>query len=124
MSRVASKNTSPEMKVRSLIHRLGYRFRLHRSDLPGTPDMIFPSRKKIIFIHGCFWHGHNCLRGARLPKTNREYWVKKIESNIRRDRENLERLSADGWNCLVLWECSLKDAEALAETITDFLEGK
>ncbi len=122
MSRVASRDTSPELLVRSLVHGMGYRFRLHRNDLPGCPDIVFPSRGKIIFVHGCFWHGHSCSRGSRIPKTNSEYWKRKIEKNIARDRQNLETLASMGWNCLVVWECELKDREKLTSTIGDFLE--
>ncbi|MEA3507946.1 MAG: very short patch repair endonuclease [Synergistota bacterium] len=122
MSRVASRDTSPELLVRSLVHRMGYRFRLHRNDLPGCPDIVFPSRGKIIFVHGCFWHGHGCSRGSRIPKTNSEYWKRKIEKNIARDRQNLETLASMGWDCLVVWECELKDGEKLTSTIGDFLE--
>jgi len=122
MRRVASKDTSPEILVRSLIHKLGYRFRLHRNDLPGCPDIVFPSKKKIIFVHGCFWHGHSCSRGARIPKTNTEYWKRKIDKNIARDRQNLETLKSMGWECLVVWECELKDREKLSGSISTFLE--
>lgn len=122
MSRVRGKDTSPEKIVRSLAHRLGYRFRLHRSDLPGKPDVAFPSRRKVIFVHGCFWHGHNCLRGDRKPKSNVEYWRKKIERNKERDRENRKRLKKLGWVSLVIWECHIKDQEKLTATIIDFLE--
>jgi DNA mismatch endonuclease (patch repair protein) len=122
MSRVREKNTSPELKVRSLIHRLGFRFRLHRKDLPGKPDLVFPSRKKIIFVHGCFWHGHNCARGKRKPKTNTEYWVEKIQRNTERNARDQSALKALGWNVLVVWECELKDAKALSSRIKSFLD--
>jgi DNA mismatch endonuclease (patch repair protein) len=121
MSRVREKNTSPEFKVRSLVHRLGYRFRLHRKDLPGKPDLVFPSRKKIIFVHGCFWHGHDCARGNRSPKTNTEYWVEKIRRNTERDACHQAELKAIGWDVLVVWECELKDAEAFSERLQSFL---
>lgn len=122
MGRVREKNTSPELKVRSLIHRLGFRFRLHKKDLPGKPDLVFPSRKKIIFVHGCFWHGHDCSRGEREPKSNTEYWVEKIRRNAERDARHRSDLKALGWDVLVVWECELKDAEALSSRITSFLE--
>lgn len=122
MSRVREKNTSPELKVRSLVHRLGYRFRLHRKDLPGKPDLVFPSRKKIIFVHGCFWHGHDCARGKREPKSNTEYWVEKIRRNTERDARHWSELKSLGWDALVVWECELKDAEALSSRLTSFLE--
>jgi len=121
MSRVREKNTSPELKVRSLIHRLGFRFRLHRKDLPGKPDLVFPSRKKVIFVNGCFWHGHDCARGNRLPKTNWEYWVEKIHRNIERDANHQSNLKALGWDVLVVWECEIKDTKELAKRIDDFL---
>ncbi|HDR14899.1 MAG TPA: DNA mismatch endonuclease Vsr [Desulfobacteraceae bacterium] len=121
MSRVREKNTSPELKVRSLVHRLGFRFRLHRKDLPGKPDLVFPSRKKIIFVHGCFWHGHDCSRGKREPKSNTEYWVEKIRRNTERDSRRQSELKALGWDVLVTWECELKDAETLSERLKSFL---
>ena len=108
MARVKGKDTSPELKVRRLAHRLGYRFRLHRKDLPGNPDLVFPGRKKVIFVHGCFWHGHDCARGAREPKANAEYWRAKIARNRARDAASLEALAAQGWKALILWECELK----------------
>lgn len=121
MSRVREKNTSPELKVRSLVHRLGFRFRLHRKDLPGKPDLVFSSRKKIIFVHGCFWHGHDCSRGEREPKSNTKYWVEKIQRNADRDARHQSELKALGWNVLVIWECELKDAETLSERLKSFL---
>ncbi len=121
MSRVREKNTSPEIKVRSLIHRLGVRFRLHRKDLPGKPDLVFPSRKKIIFVHGCFWHGHDCSRGKRKPKSNSDYWVEKIRRNSERDARHQSKLESLGWDFLVVWECETKDIEALAFRILSFL---
>lgn len=121
MSRIHGKNTSPEKTARSLIHRLGYRFRLHRKDLPGKPDIVFPSRRKVIFVHGCFWHGHNCKRGNRTPKNNREYWVEKIGKNVARDAKNRKELSSLGWSVLVVWECELKNIEELSEKIDNYL---
>lgn len=122
MAAVKSKDTTPELKVRKLLHSLGYRYRLHAGDLPCKPDIVFRSRKKVIFIHGCFWHGHPCKRGARMPKTNAEYWIKKIGRNIERDRRGYEALHNLGWRCLVLWECELKDEEALQATLQTFLK--
>jgi len=122
MSRVRGKDTSPEMIVRSLVHRLGYRFRLHRKDLPGKPDLTFPSRRKVIFVHGCFWHGHDCLRGDRKPKSNVEYWRNKIRRNNQRDEVNQQRLKELGWDFLVIWECQIKDQEKLKTILVDFLE--
>lgn len=121
MQAVKSANTAPEMKVRRLLHSLGYRYRLHRKDLPGAPDIVFPGRRKIIFIHGCFWHGHDCQRGARVPTANRDYWVGKIERNRTRDERTREALSELGWRVLVLWECGLKDREALQKELAAFL---
>jgi DNA mismatch endonuclease (patch repair protein) len=122
MRRIRSKDTKPEIKVRSMVHRLGYRFRLHRKDLPGKPDLVFPSRKKVIFVHGCFWHSHDCTSVARTPKTNTAYWVEKIQRNTERDAQHQSALKALGWNVLVIWECELKDAEALSSRLTSFLE--
>jgi DNA mismatch endonuclease (patch repair protein) len=121
MRAVKSADTKPEMKVRRLLHSLGYRYRLHRKDLPGAPDIVFPARRKIIFIHGCFWHGHDCARGARVPVTNREYWLAKVGRNRARDGLTHEALLQAGWEVLIVWECSLKDRAALQEQLTDFL---
>lgn len=122
MRRVKSKNTKPEMVVRSLVHRLGFRFRLHRSDLPGKPDLVFPSRRKVIFVNGCFWHAHDCPHGANRPKTNVEYWKKKLDRNKITDEKNRERLRELGWESLVIWECRMKDQEKLKAEIVDFLD--
>jgi DNA mismatch endonuclease (patch repair protein) len=124
MSRVREKNTSPEFKVRSLIHRLGFRFRLHRKDLPGKPDIVFPTRKKVIFVHGCFWHGHDCARGHRVPKTNSEYWVEKIHRNTKRDAKHQTELKALGWDVLVIWECKIGNPEIVSRKICLFLQDK
>ncbi|WP_273145516.1 very short patch repair endonuclease [Oceanicaulis alexandrii] len=121
MRAVKGKDTKPEMIVRRMAHALGYRYRLHRKDLPGKPDLVFVGRKKVIFVHGCFWHGHDCARGSRQPKTNAEYWRAKIARNISRDAANLQALDAQGWQALVLWECDLKDRDALAVRLRDFL---
>lgn len=109
MRAVKSRDTKPEMFVRRLLHRIGYRYRLHRPDLPGKPDLVFPSRRKVIFVHGCFWHGHDCTRGARVPASNTDYWVAKIGRNVERDRRTLTQLAEAGWAALVLWECELDD---------------
>lgn len=114
MRRVKGRDTTPEMKVRKALTRLGARYRLHRKDLPGNPDIVMPGRKLAIFVHGCFWHGHDCARGARTPKQNRDYWVGKIGRNVARDARSAEALAAQGWRVEVVWECELKDAEALA----------
>src|ERR1700689_5110648 len=97
MRAVKSKDTKPELEVRSLIHHLGYRFRLHRRDLPGTPDLVFPGRRKVIFVHGCFWHGHDCPRGSRVPKANQNYWMRKVARNRERDLASQRALTASGW---------------------------
>ena len=121
MRKIRSKDTRPEKIVRSLVHRLGYRFRLHRNDLPGKPDLTFPSKKKVIFVHGCFWHGHDCPRGSRIPKSNRDYWIEKIDKNKKRDTQHLKDLEELGWDALIIWECHLKDHESLIEMIVKFL---
>jgi DNA mismatch endonuclease (patch repair protein) len=121
MRRVHGKDTSPEKAVRSLLHRIGYRFRLHRADLPGRPDIVFPSRRKVIFIHGCFWHGHDCPRGSRTPKTNPEYWKDKIKQNFERDHRHCEDLKVKGWCVLVIWECELKNLQELEKKLREFL---
>jgi DNA mismatch endonuclease (patch repair protein) len=121
MRAVKSGDTAPELLVRSLAHRMGYRFRLHRKDLPGKPDLVFPGMHKAIFVHGCFWHGHDCARGARVPKGNRVYWLKKVARNRARDRENLKDLSAAGWQTLVVWECALRDEGGLKAQVRTFL---
>jgi DNA mismatch endonuclease (patch repair protein) len=121
MRAIRSKNTVPEVTVRSLLHRLGYRFRLHRKDLPGKPDIVFPSRRKAILVHGCFWHSHNC-KTAHIPKQNQRYWVPKLQRNRDRDIENLEALAACGWNVQVIWECELAEVKALKAKVQRFLE--
>lgn len=121
MRAVRSKDTAPEMRVRRLAHRLGYRYRLHRKDLPGKPDLAFPSRRKVIFVHGCWWHRHDCPHGRRLPATRREYWLPKLSGNRRRDRENRRRLEASGWEVLTVWECEVTDDSALRERLRNFL---
>ena len=120
MRAVKGRDTKPEMAVRRLLHRLGYRYRLYRADLPGKPDLVFPVRRKTIFVHGCFWHGHDCKRGARVPKNNRAYWVRKISRNRERDCANRKLLGDDGWDSLVVWECEIEPA-ALTERLRRFL---
>jgi DNA mismatch endonuclease (patch repair protein) len=123
MSRVRGKGSKAERLVRSLVHKLGYRFRLHRGDLPGRPDLVFPGRKKAIFVHGCFWHRHpdpNC-KLARLPKSRHEFWVPKLEGNRLRDLRIQEELEGLGWNALTLWECELRDRASLENRIRTFL---
>ena len=121
MRAVRGRDTRPEIAVRRLLHRLGYRFRLHRADLPGRPDLAFPVRHKAVFVHGCFWHGHDCRRGARAPKQNADYWSAKIARNIARDAAAQAALAALGWDALVVWECRLRDTAALEAALADFL---
>ena len=123
MSRIPQRDTKPEMSVRRLLHSLGYRYRLHRSELPGKPDIVFRSRRKVIFIHGCFWHRHSdprCRAGGR-PKSNPEYWQAKFDRNVARDEANTQSLEQLGWEVLVVWECETKNVTALAEQLRIFL---
>ncbi|MBI4804053.1 MAG: DNA mismatch endonuclease Vsr [Desulfovibrio sp.] len=108
MSRIRSKDTAPEKAVRSLLHSLGYRFRLHQRNLPGIPDLVFRKYKLAVFVHGCFWHGHKCKAGTKQVKTNTEYWTNKIRSNIERDSNNIALLSQLGWKVVVVWECCVQ----------------
>jgi DNA mismatch endonuclease (patch repair protein) len=121
MRRVKGKDTAPELKVRRLLRRLGVGYRLHRADLPGKPDIAMPGRKLALFVHGCFWHGHDCARGARTPKANRPYWEAKIGRNRARDAEHRAALEAMGWRAVTLWECELKDEAALAERLAELV---
>ncbi|MFA5947816.1 MAG: very short patch repair endonuclease [Candidatus Gracilibacteria bacterium] len=122
MRAVRSKDTKPEIFVRKLIHSLGYRFRLHRKDLPGIPDLVFPGRRKVLFVHGCFWHGHDCKRGARAPKANADYWRQKIARNRDRDAEHLQKLADLGWEVLTVWECELKELPVLSDRVQHFMK--
>jgi DNA mismatch endonuclease (patch repair protein) len=121
MSRVRAKNTKPEIIVRRSAHALGYRFRLHRRDLPGCPDLVFAARKKVIFVNGCFWHRHPGCRMASTPKTRAEFWSTKFSQNVRRDAHAISCLENSGWACLVIWECETRDSIALAQYLRDFL---
>ncbi len=121
MSRIKSKNTKPELLVRRLVHAMGYRFRLHRRDLPGRPDLVLPRHRKIIFVHGCFWHMHRCKYGRVKPKTNADFWETKRKSNVDRDRIALRQLRAQGWKVLVIWECWTRKPEALQQKLQEFL---
>src|SRR5580700_10482109 len=122
MRQIRSKDTAPELLLRQLLHRSGYRFRLHRKDLPGNPDLVFPSRRKIIFVHGCFWHGHHCARGGRKPKTNADYWLPKIARNRERHAVAVKKLKALHWDVLTLWECKLKNVDFLRQHLERFLQ--
>lgn len=124
MSRVRGKDTKPELVVRRLIHGMGYRYRLHRSDLPGKPDLVFPSRYKLIFVHGCFWHRHPdpICKLARLPKSKLDFWLPKLEGNRLRDIDNEVQLRNGGWKIMIVWECQLRDLESLKANIRDFLD--
>lgn len=121
MSRVRGKNTALEIRIRSTLHRLGYRYRLHRKDLPGTPDLVFPARKSVIFVHGCFWHGHDCARAA-LPTSNRRFWETKIGRNRERDGRAQEALVEAGWKVLTIWQCETRNEPVFRERLVDFLE--
>lgn len=123
MGRIRSKDTKPEKTVRSILHGLGYRFRLHRKDLPGRPDIVLPRHMKIILVHGCFWHGHTC-RLASKPKSNGSYWSGKIQRNKDRDARNLAALEAAGWSVLELWECDIRRLEGIEARLIDFLQSK
>jgi DNA mismatch endonuclease (patch repair protein) len=121
MRAVKSKDTAPEILVRRLLHARGFRYRLYRKDLPGCPDLVFPARRKLIFIHGCFWHGHSCARGARVPVQNRDYWTAKITRNRERDRKVIAALESLGWDAMVVWECELKEPLVVAQRLEKFL---
>jgi DNA mismatch endonuclease (patch repair protein) len=123
MSRIRGKDTKPELRVRRLVHGLGYRYRLHRRDLPGSPDIVFSRTKRVIFVHGCFWHQHadSACRLARLPKSRLDFWKDKLDRNRSRDHENETRLRSLGWNVLIIWECQLKDETYLKTIIPEFL---
>ncbi|MDM9645559.1 DNA mismatch endonuclease Vsr [Rhizobium sp. S163] len=123
MSRIRAKDTGPEMAVRRLIHGMGYRYRLHKKKLPGRPDIVFGKRRKIIFVHGCFWHRHSdsACKLSRAPKSRLEFWMPKLEGNVARDAGNEEALRSMGWDILVIWECQLKDEASLKLEIESFL---
>ncbi len=122
MSRIRGTNTVPELAVRRIAHALGYRFRLYRKDLPGKPDLVFPRLRKVVFVHGCFWHGHDCGKG-RLPKSNVAFWKDKIVKNRARDAKAVAALKEAGWSVLVLWQCQTKDGKVLENTLKRFLKG-
>lgn len=120
MARIKAKDTKPELAVRRLVHRMGFRYRLHVRDLPGHPDLVFRSRRKVIFVHGCFWHRHECHLG-RLPKSRLDFWKTKLDANARRDKTVEKQLADLGWQVLIVWECEVKDEVALMSRINAFL---
>jgi DNA mismatch endonuclease (patch repair protein) len=118
MARVKSKNTKPEMTVRRIAYALGYRYRLHRRDLPGSPDLVFVSQRKAIFVHGCFWHRHEGCRRTTMPKTRAKFWQSKFDANVSRDHKNVVALQSAGWKVLVIWECEATDIVTLRRALT------
>jgi DNA mismatch endonuclease, patch repair protein len=122
MRQVKGRDTTPEIAVRKALTRLGARYRLHRKDLPGAPDVVLPGRKLALFVHGCFWHGHACARGARVPKQNRDYWLAKVARNRARDARSREALGGQGWRVETIWECELRDAPALEARLAALLQ--
>jgi DNA mismatch endonuclease, patch repair protein len=123
MRAIRSKNMLPELAVRRLVHKLGFRFQLHRADLPGTPDLVFASRCKVIFVHGCFWHSHGC-KMSHTPKSNRDYWIPKLRRNKARDTRNIQALAAAGWRSLVIWECETRNPYKVRKRVSAFLRNK
>lgn len=124
MASIRSVDTRPERALRRLVHGMGYRYRLHRRDLPGKPDLVFRSRRAVVFVHGCFWHGHEGCSLARLPKSRVDFWKKKLDGNRERDSRVIAELKAMGWRVLVVWECELKDLGTLATRVRHFLDGE
>lgn len=124
MAAIRGKDTNPEKAVRSLVHRMGYRYRLHAKDLPGKPDLVFPSLRKVIFVHGCFWHRHRCRLGSVRCASNAEFWDAKFSGNVERDRKAVSMLRSLGWDVLVVWECWVRDHEMLAGRLARFLEDR
>jgi DNA mismatch endonuclease (patch repair protein) len=122
MARVKSRDTKPELLLRRLLTGLGARYRLHRKDLPGSPDVAMPGRRLAIFVHGCFWHGHDCPRGSRVPKANRDYWLAKVARNVARDARNVADLTAAGWRVETVWECQMKDQALLRVRLATLLK--
>jgi len=122
MSRVSGKNTKPELVVRSLLHSMGYRFRLHRKDLPGKPDITLPKYHKVIFVHGCFWHGHTDCPRSKRPTTNEKFWRVKLDKNIERDKVIISSIRELGWSVLTVWACEVKDTDKLKNKLLSFLE--
>jgi DNA mismatch endonuclease (patch repair protein) len=124
MSRVKGRDTKPELLVRSIVHRMGFRFRLHRHDLPGSPDIVLPRHGKVIFVHGCFWHGHSGCPRSKRPSTNRDFWDKKIDGNIERDKLFQRELRSMGWKVLVVWQCQTREPDQLLFELERFLYGE
>lgn len=122
MSRVRSRDTAPEKAVRSLIHQMGFRYRLYKRGLPGSPDIVLTRHKKVVFVHGCFWHQHKGCPSAAKPKSNQEFWNAKLDENVRRDRSNQGALNQSGWESLVVWECELTDHDSLIGKLKIFLD--
>jgi DNA mismatch endonuclease (patch repair protein) len=122
MSRVSGKNTKPELAVRSLLHSMGYRFRLHRKDLPGKPDITLPKYQKVIFVHGCFWHDHQDCSRSKRPTTNKEFWNEKLDKNVDRDKESVRNLHQLGWGVLIVWTCEVNDALKIRNKLLSFFE--
>ena len=121
MSAVKSRNTTPELVVRRLLHKAGFRFRLYRKDLPGNPDVVLPKYRTVIFVHGCFWHQHPGCDNANRPSTRQDYWFPKLDRNVARDKKHISELYSLGWNILVIWECETNDEAALSEKLCRFL---
>ena len=122
MGRIRSKDTKPEIAVRRLVHSLGFRYRLHGSGLPGHPDLVFPGRKRVIFVHGCFWHRHPGCKKASTPSTNRDFWTTKFSANLQRDKKKIRELRKLGWKVLVVWECEIRNSEKLTKRLRRELE--
>ena len=123
MSSIKSYDTQPELMIRSLIHRMGYRFRLRNASLPGSPDIVLPRHKKVIFIHGCFWHGHQKCKRSKRPNTNKEFWKHKLDNNVDRDKHQQRELNKLGWHYLVVWQCQIGKPETVRKRIKRFLDG-
>ena len=123
MSRIRSKNTCPEMIVRSCVYRMGYRYRLHDKKLPGKPDLVLSRHRKVIFVHGCYWHRHSCKKGRSIPETRKKFWQTKLEGNKERDKRNRRKLNNLGWKVLIIWECQIKNQEKVIDKIANFLKG-
>ncbi len=122
MAKVKSKNTAPELKLRRLLLDMGYKgYRIHYDKLPGRPDIVFTKYRKVIFVHGCFWHGHNCKAGKNTPKTNKDYWESKLLRNVDRDKKHLRQIRKEGWKVLIVWECHLKDPEFTRKKLKEFM---